>query len=47
MRFQRFDSGTHVTLLGKPKFVALANEIYNRKLRELLKAGAGFDIQKN
>ncbi len=31
MGFQRFDSGTHVTILGKPKFVTLADEIRNKK----------------
>jgi len=26
------DSGTHVTILGKPKFVTLADEIHNKKV---------------
>ena len=25
-------SGTHVTILGKPKFVKLADEIHNKKV---------------
>ena len=32
MRHQRFDEGTHVTILGKPKFVTLADEIHNKKV---------------
>lgn len=29
IRFQRFASGTQPTLLGKPNFVTLADDIYN------------------
>ena len=39
---QMFILGTNVTLLGKPKFVALADEIYSRKSCELWKALPGF-----
>ena len=30
------DSGTHVTLLGKPKFVTLADEIHNKIYRFMM-----------
>jgi hypothetical protein len=30
MGLQRFDEGTHVTILGKPKFVLLVDEIQNK-----------------
>ena len=32
MGFQRFDTGTDVTVLDKPKFVTLADEIHNKKV---------------
>ena len=41
----RFDAGTKFTLLGKPKFVTLADAIHSRKLLELCKAVRGFDIR--
>ena len=28
--FQRFDTGTYVTILRKPKFVALGEALYSR-----------------
>ena len=31
--FQRFDKGTHVTILGKSKFVLLLDEIHNDVFR--------------
>jgi hypothetical protein len=30
MGFQRFDSGTHATILGRFNFVILADEIHNK-----------------
>jgi hypothetical protein len=39
------DGGTKFTLLGKPKFVTLADAIHSRKLLELCKAVRGFDIR--
>ena len=30
--FGMLNSGTHVTILGKPEFVTLADEIHNKKV---------------
>jgi hypothetical protein len=39
-----FDAGTKPILLGKPKFITLADAIYSRTFRKLWKEACGFGI---